>query len=568
MVLYKIKNEPSPQVVETLKNYSQLTQRLLATRGIETVEEAEKFLNPHYERDTHDPFLFKDMKKAVDRILEAIDKGEKIMIYSDFDADGIPGAVVFQEFFELIGYTNIEVYIPHRHDEGFGFHSDAVLKFAEDKIDLVVTVDCGIADNETVEKARELGVDVIITDHHESVGDVPNAYAVVDHKQKDCKYPEEILCGTGVIFKVVQALLSSRDFGVKEGQEKWLLDMVALATCADMVPLTGENRVLAHWGLFVMRKSKRPSVQALCCGLKIKQQFLTEDDIGFMIAPRINAASRMGESMEAFSFLSTKEAKEADTLFKSLEELNTQRKGLVGAMVKNIRKKIEARENHGEVIVAGSGDWLPSLLGLVANTLVEEYRCPVFLWGKDGRGVMKGSCRSDGSADVVALMERAQEHLIAFGGHTMAGGFSVSDTGVHTLEEALCGAYREISKEKQEHIVMIDAVLPLEKINEATYREIDRFAPFGMGNDKPLFEFSDVVVDSVRMFGKTKNHFEIVLTQNGANAKAIGFFMTEDSFKKKPVVGEKVNVIGHIEKSYFGWKPEVRLRLVDILPAH
>ena len=561
MVKYELRPEVNGSIGEALANYPDITKTLLASRGIQTKDEAERFLAPNYDRDTHDPMLLKDMDKAVERIYKAIDNNEKIIIYSDFDADGIPGAVILFDFFKLIKYTNVEIYIPHRHDEGFGVHLEAVDELADNGAQLIVTIDCGIADIDAVEQANKRGVDVIITDHHESPNGIPKAYAVIDHKRKDCSYPEKVLCGSGVIFKVVQALLKKRDFGIKEGKEKWLLDMVALATCADMVPLTGENRALAYWGLHVMRKSPRPGLKAMCRGLRIKQQHITEDDIGFMVAPRINAASRMGESMDAFRFLSADDEVLADEAYKELHAHNESRKGIVAGMVKKIRSRVEVRDVDHPVIVVGSPEWKPSLLGLVANKLVEEFGKPVFLWGRDGRDVLKGSARSDGSVHLVDLMEAEKDLFMGYGGHEMAGGFSIAQKDIHHLEEKLSEVYEKVSQEKAEPVQMVDMSLPIARVNEATYREIERFAPFGVGNEKPLFEFADVVIDSVRMFGKQKNHFELV----AGGIKGIGFFMDEKSFSKKPVAGKKVTVIAHIEKSLFGWKPEIRLRLVDIV---
>jgi len=562
MAEYKLREDVADGI---LLDYPDLTRRLLAYRGIERKEEAEKFLSPSYDRDVHDPMLFADMEKAIKRIYDAIDRNEKIIIYGDFDADGIPGTVVLYDFFQLIGYENVEVYIPHRHDEGFGVHLDAVDDIASRGANLIITVDCGIADIEAVKRSNELGIDVIITDHHESPNGAPDAFAVIDHKSEGCQYPEQVLCGAGVVFKLVQALLLNKDFGIAQGKEKWLLDMVALATCADMVPLVGENRALAYWGLVVLRKSRRPGIRAMCRALRINQRYMTEDDIGFMIAPRINAASRMGESMDAFRFLAARDEAIADEAYRSLHEHNETRKGVVAGLVKKIRTEIKNRNVDRSVIVVGNPEWKPSLLGLVANKLVEDFGKPVFLWGRDGKDVLKGSCRSDGSVSVVALMDKAGEIFSAYGGHDMAGGFSLVQDNIHHLEEVLSEIYIDISGTKKEDVIPLDAELPLERVNETTYREIERFAPFGVGNPKPFFEFSGVLVESVRSFGKQKNHFEIIVSDGGAKIKGIGFFMDEKSFSKKPKEGERVTVIAHIEKSMFGWKPEIRLRLIDII---
>jgi len=372
---------------------------LLFHRGVKTSEEKEKFLNPDYEKHIHNPFLLKDAEKSAKRIIKAIENNEKIVIYSDYDADGIPAGVILHDFFKKIGFNNFINYIPHRHDEGFGLNNDAIEQFANDKVDLIITLDCGIGDIEAVKLAKQKEIDVIITDHHEPHTELPPAFAIVDHKQKDCNYPEKILCGSGIAFKLVQAILQIKRFEMKEGQEKWFLDMVGIATLSDMVPLIGENRVFASYGLKVLRKSPRKGLMRLFDHLRMNQRYITEDDIGFMIAPRINAASRMGVPMDAFLLLSTDNDDEAHKYVEHLDHINNERKGIVASLVKEVKKIIKERytENPRNVIVAGNPEWKPSLVGLVANICAEEFSKPVFLWGRDGDGVIKGSCRSGGT---------------------------------------------------------------------------------------------------------------------------------------------------------------------------
>lgn len=299
MKKYSIKGPIPTKVKDSLSAYPKLMQELLFYRGIETVSAADEFLNPDYEKHIHDPFLIKDMDKAVKRILLAIKNNEKIVIYSDYDCDGIPGGVILHDFFKKIKYKNVSNYIPHRNDEGYSLNIGAIKEFSKEGAKLIITVDCGITDVKEVDVANNLGIDVIITDHHLVPKILPKAYAILNSKQEDDTYPYDMLCGAGVAFKLVQGLLAKGDFGITPGWEKWLLDMAGLSTIADMVPLTGENRVIAYFGLKVFRKSPRPGVQELCRKAKVRLHNVTEDDIGFMVAPRINAASRMGKPMEA-----------------------------------------------------------------------------------------------------------------------------------------------------------------------------------------------------------------------------------------------------------------------------
>ncbi len=543
----KVYSVRETKIKEGLEMYPELLQLLLSSRNIENPEE---FLNPDYSK-LHDPFLMKDMNKAVERILRAIKNDEKIVVYSDYDCDGGPGGVLMHDFFKKIGYKNFVNYIPHRHKEGYGLNTNAL---DELKARLLITVDLGITDCSQVDHANSIGTDVIITDHHIPGNELPKAYAILNAKQKDCTYPFDGLCGTGVAFKLVQALLPN--FSVKEGWEKWLLDMVGLATVADMVPLVGENRIFAHYGLLVLRKSRRIGLMKMCRKMNVKQWTITEDDIGFMIAPRINAASRMGVSMDAFRLLTTEDEVEADILAKHLNKINNERKGIVAAMSKEIKKRISSLEKINDVIVMGKPDWRPSLLGLSANSMVEEYNRPVFLWGREETGIIKGSCRSDGRVSVVALMEEVKDSLIEFGGHAFSGGFSVLQENVYFLEEKLSAAYNKL-KINIDETLFVDKLMDISDVTWDTYTMLEKLGPFGMGNPKPLFLFENVTVTAVQYFGKEKNHLRLSF----GGVDAIEFFTKRDQIEE----GSIVTLVANIEKSVFLNKRELRLRIVDIV---
>ncbi|HQT83199.1 MAG TPA: DHH family phosphoesterase, partial [Candidatus Paceibacterota bacterium] len=366
---------------EELAAYDDLTAALLARRGITTKEDAERFLNPSYDEHLHDPFLMTEMQKAAERFARAITSGEKIAVWSDYDCDGIPGAVLLHDFLKKAG-ANFENYIPHRHEEGYGMNVRGIERLAKNGVTLVVTVDSGITDTEPVVRARELGMDVIVTDHHLPSEKLPEAFAILNpNAREDEMYPFKSLCGSGVAWKLVCATLAVAPElreKVPEGWEKWLLDMVGLATIADMVPLTGENRVLATYGLTVMRKSPRIGLQKLLRGMRVEQRGITEDDVGFMIAPRVNAASRLGEARDAFKLFITTDESEADLLAKKLEKLNRERKAQAGAITRAVHTRLKEREVRS-IIALGDPEWRPSLLGLVANTIADEYERPVFL---------------------------------------------------------------------------------------------------------------------------------------------------------------------------------------------
>ncbi len=560
MKKYKLQAEPPK---EYLKGHSPLIRSLLFNRGV-SEESSGAFIDPDYEKGTHPPSLMPDMRKAVSRFLKAIGENEKIIIYSDYDADGICAGALWKNFLEGIGYKNFINYIPHRHEEGYGLNSEAVEELSGGERCLLITLDCGSSDTESVMRANELGMDVIITDHHETSNGLPPAYAILNPKRSDSKYPFKELSGTAVAFKFIQGILEKDRSLMKEGMEKWLLDLVAIATVSDMVPLIDENRVLSRFGFLVLRKSPRKGIMRLCRKLNIPQKTITEDDIGFMITPRINAASRMGSADDAFVLLSTNDEKEAACVADALEHVNNERKGIVASMVKEIKKKVKSSTDN--VIVAGNPKWRPSLLGLAANSIAEEFSKPVFLWGRDGNNIIKGSCRSEGSTNVFTLMMRAEHSFIEYGGHNFAGGFSVAFDSIHTLSRELNSAYQELPKKETNEEVLIDLSLSLNDVNNETMKDIERMFPFGMGNPKPSFLFRDVLIEEVSSFGKNNDHLRLKLVSpSGNRIEAMAFFTKANDLTVFPEASLNSQIIANIERSFFRGRSELRLRLIDCI---
>jgi single-stranded-DNA-specific exonuclease len=565
---------PIPEVSnETLSAFDPLVRTLLLARGITTDVEAEHFLNPDWERDIHDPFLMKDMRLACERITRAMKEQEQIVLWSDYDMDGIPGAVVLWDFFRAVGYEKVVHYTPHRNKDGFGLNKTGLDALKAEGAHLVLTIDCGIGDVEMVAYANTLGFEVIVTDHHIPGDILPPAYAVLNPKQEGCMYPEKMLCGAGVAFKLVQGMLAHlatlenplQTLPAK-GWDKWLLDMAGMSTIADMVPLRGENRALAHFGLMVLRKSRRPGLHALLKKARADQRHLTEDDIGFTIAPRVNAASRMGHARDAFRLLATNDPLEAGVLADELERINAERKTVVATMKREIKRRLEHQGDIKEVIVLGNPEWKPSLLGLVAGGLAEEYARPVFLWGREDGVTIKGSCRSGGGVSVYEVMRYTAESFIEYGGHAQAGGFSVGHEEVHSLERALNDAHAKLANEERTLTCTYDAELAPEDITWDLHRTVARLAPFGESNPKPLFALRAVVLESVRLFGKGSEHLEVSIARSqGRPLKAIAFFTKPDAFGVPLAEGMTVSLVAHLEASYFGGKTELRLRMVDIM---
>ncbi len=562
---------------EALAEYDDLTASLLARRGVKSREEAAAFLSPSYDEHIGDPMKILNMPKAAARVAKAIADGERITVWSDYDCDGIPGGVVLHDFLKKAG-ANFTNYIPHRHLEGYGVSIDGVEKLAEEGTTLMITVDCGITDVEALARAKELGIDVILTDHHlpqnESEGGLPPAFAVINPKQEGETNEFRDFCGGGLAWKLACAVLQHGFPGrenIPAGWEKWLLDMAGLSTIADMVPLVGENRVIAKYGLMVMRKSPRIGLQKLLKNARVNQGYITEDDVGFMIAPRVNAASRMGNPRDAFELFTTEDESRADVLAKELEKINRSRRAVAGAITKAAHERLEARKLEGalpDVIAMGDPDWRPGLLGLVANTLAEEYERPVFLWGREGGVSLKGSCRAGmPGISVVDLMQGAGDTFAGFGGHRASGGFTVKDDAIFYLEERLCKAYAVLPKGDAALDARADAEISAVEATGELLSRLTKLAPFGMGNEKPVFALRGVSIARVSWFGKAEEHLKLSITTDGFDAlEGVAFYAKRElgAGIKNISAGKSVNLLGSLERDQFTKGRPVRLRLVSV----
>lgn len=541
-----------------------LVRQILFYRGVKDDAEIEKFLNPDYENDLHDPFLMKDMDKSVERILRAIKNNEKIVIYGDYDADGVCASAIFHEFFKKIDFNNFHIHIPDRHLDGYGLNLNAIKEFLEQKVNLVITLDCGISDYGEVEKLNSVGIDVIITDHHLAPEKLPNAYAIVDSRQNDDNYPFKYLCGAGVAFKVVQALIQRGGFSIVDGWEKWLLDLVCLATVADMVPLIDENRVLAHYGMKVLGKTQRQGLKSFFRRLGFNPANLSEDDISFMLAPRLNVSSRMDHANASFELLITESAEEADWITGRMEVMTAERKGIVAKIIEEIDGLL-SETKFPTFIIAGNMEWNTGVLGMTASRVAEKYNKPVFLWGRGEAKEIKGSGRSDGSINLVELMNAMPEGFLSEkGGHAMAAGFSVSEGKINELEKEILTAFEKIPKQKTEsEILYIDKELEIDDVNEETYSVIDKLRPFGMDNSKPVFLFSDIEIAAVKKFGNGGIHLQLDFKKaDGGIVSAITFFSNGNYAELR--AGSRIDLVATLEKSFFRAVPELRLRIVDI----
>lgn len=572
--------EPLDEHVRSeLSAYDDFTAALLSRRGVTTAEEAEAFLSPSYDSHIGDPLLLKDMEKAAKKVAEAINTQSKIAVWSDYDCDGIPGGVVLHDFLKKAG-ANFTNYIPHRHEEGFGLNEKGLQKLADEGAQLVITVDCGISDVDAVAFANSIGLEVIITDHHLPGPELPAAFAIIDPKQEGETYPFRDFCGGGLAWKLVCGVLAVGFNGreeIKEGWEKWLLDMAGLSTIADMVSLTGENRVLAHYGLMVMRKTPRIGFQKLCKAARVNQKYLTEDDVSFMLAPRVNAASRMGDAMDAFRLFTTSDEVEAEELAKKLEGINRSRRAAGAAVTKRVHERLAERKENGEavpdVIVMGDPEWRPGLLGLVSNSIAEEYQRPVFLWGREGNNVLKGSCRA-GRPDVhlLELMQATTDTFVEFGGHRASGGFSIRDDAIYFLEERLNAVFKSLSFNAVDGAAYADSALTIEQATPRLLKRIEMLAPFGMGNPKPTFVLRNVEVVQISWFGKSGEHLRLRLRSNGLSfetdsIEAISFYAKRELGNVCSQLKQNMHptLLATLERDQFSKGQPVRLRIVSIV---
>ena len=488
---------------------------LLLQRGITSFEEARAFFNPSL-ADLHDPFLMKDMDKAVERILLAISSEQPILIYGDYDVDGTCSVAVLYLFLSAI-YPNVFTYVPDRYKEGYGVSSQGI-DFADDnQIPLIITLDCGIKSHEQVAYARERRIDMIITDHHTPSETLPEALAVLNPKRADCSYPYKELCGCGIGFKLVQALCKTLDFSPETAYK--YLDLVALATCADIVPLTGENRILVHTGLQLINQQPTEVMQLLLASAKRPVEVR---DLVFVAAPRINAAGRMEHAEKAVRFLIGRDLDKAT----ELEYLNTQRKTTDEQITKQALCMILSQgEEEAPATVVFSQDWHKGVIGIVASRLIETYYRPTIVFTQSG-DVLAASARSVKGFNLYEALCECKDELIQFGGHTAAAGMTLRPENYERFKQKFQEVVeRTLPQELRSPKLTLSGELPLGDITYTFYRCLQRFAPFGPKNMTPVFYAYGVLAKEVRRVGKDFSHLRMILTDPKSNHDfvAVGF---------------------------------------------
>ncbi|MCX5668410.1 MAG: single-stranded-DNA-specific exonuclease RecJ [Candidatus Omnitrophica bacterium] len=499
-------------------NISKITAQLLSNRGIDSLKEAGEFIACSLS-SCHDPFLMKGMSRAVERIQSAISGKEKILVYGDYDVDGMTAVTVLYTALKNLGAI-AETYIPNRLEEGYGLNVGAIKKAERDGVSLIVTVDCGIGSFAEIEHAKAYKIDVIVTDHHEIVEDrLPAAYAIINPLQEDCGYPFKHLAGVGIAYKLAKALYEGTSFLAED-----FLDLVSLGTIADIVPLKGENRILAKHGLGEINRRTRIGLEALTEASGLNGKEISSGHIGFILGPRINAMGRTGSPQKALELLMASDKAEALILAKMLNAENRNRQKIEAGILEEALSKVEREVNfkHHKVIVLGGENWHPGVIGIVASRIADRFYRPTILVSLDGKHG-KGSGRSIDKFNLFDAILKCKDLLVGFGGHEGACGLTIEKNKLDDFREMINSLkYEDAAEEIFSPQLNIDMDIPLNDLTESVIGEIERLAPFGEENPRPVFSSRNLLVkEGTRQIGK--NGFKMWVTDNSTTCEAVSF---------------------------------------------
>jgi len=599
-----ISRKYSKEFAKEFPEFSSVVLQLLWDRNIRNQTEIDEFFNPDYEQDLHDPFLMKGMSKAVDRILRAIEKDEKIVVYGDYDVDGVTSsAIIINTLLEIKSIISsrkkhetkkfASVYIPDREREGYGLNKKAITEIKNKGTNLIITVDCGISNFDKVEFAKKLGMDLVITDHHYVPEKPPKAFAVVNPKQKSCDYPFKELSGAGVAFKLAQAIFekirkrSKVSAKIGFGFEKWLLDLVALGTVADCVDILGENRTLTKYGLLVINKTRRVGIKKLVSvsGLKTiengsisKKKEIDTSAISFVIAPRLNAAGRMDHANTSYGLITTDSEDKASKLALKLENNNKNRQRVTEKTVNEIKFRMDKYKSIPKVIIESDSNWKLGIVGLVAGKLADEYSRPFLIFQRRKKYSL-GSGRSINEFNLIKSIEKCKDILIEFGGHSQAAGLKVANEHFEEFKKRINSIADETLKEK--HFIpslKIDCKVKHEQINWKLFDEVGKFEPFGHGNKKPVFLAEKLEVHEIKTVGTNNSHLKICFKTAQLSPKekkttkyfnAIAFNMgklVDEMPEKKPGLrwGDIVDVVFQLDVNEWNGNRELQMNILDL----
>lgn len=543
-------------------NLSELMATLLVNRGIVDKKDIEIFLAPT-RSDFHDPFLMPDMKEAVDRIEQAIHKNEKIIIYGDYDVDGVTSITVLKKFLESRGMTNVGYYIPKRLDEGYGLNKEAVKKIYEDGYQLIITVDCGITGMEEIEYAYSLGMEVIVTDHHEPLDEIPKAVAVIDCKRKDSEYPFKGLAGVGVVFKLTQAL--SQRLGLEEKEYLKYLDIVCIGTISDIVPLVDENRVISKLGLKLVAQTRCLGLKCLLEANVSKNAVINATTVSFGIAPRINACGRIGYETEAVKLFTTENLQEARETTEKLNSYNKTRQEIEKNIFEEAKEMIEKNQMQNQnTIIIGKEGWHHGVIGIVASKITELYFKPTILIGFE-ENIGKGSGRSVPGFDLHEALHRLGGYLDKYGGHEMAVGVTINRGNFAQFSEELEKRAQEAHTEEIVPIISIDKEITGKELTLEMAESLLELEPYGTSNKVPIFLVKNLKIDSIRTLVEGK-HLKLTL-QDGTNLiSGIGFNLGK--YADEFLLGDKVDVIGMIEINVFNHIKNIQINIKDMRKSY
>lgn len=540
--------------IEELKNelnVSRLFVEVCFQRGLTTKEAIQEFIQVD-ETWFHDPYFLYDMERVVERITEAIENFEQITIYGDYDADGMTSTALLTETLESLG-ANVNYFIPSRFKEGYGPNSAAFEQIIQDGTSLIITVDNGVAGHEAIQHATSLGADVIVTDHHELPDELPDAYAIIHPKHPNSEYPFSDLAGVGVALKVAHALLGELPVEV--------LDLAAIGTVADLVSLRGENRAVVYFGLKMMEQTQRIGLLQLFNLLEKKTSDITEETIGFQIAPRLNAVGRLGEATPCVELLITHEPTRAKELVQYIDEQNTERKAIVEQMTNDVEARLQEKSIDEEVIVLADENWHQGVLGIVASRVVEKTNKPTLLFTIDSEtGMAKGSARSIQGFDIFSAFGKISHLFTQFGGHAMAAGMSTDQSNLVEIQQQLSEILSELDDiELIQHIV---ARLPLSEITTDSINEMMALRPFGTDNEKPLIASEEVSLKQKRSVGVDGAHLKLVVEQEADELDIISFqngYMNDLLFES-----QKISVAGYLDINKWNGHSKPQLQMIDI----
>ena len=556
--IWKQRNE-NISYLDAYKNAGSIAMRLLVSRGLTDADDIRAFLDPSLD-ELNDPFLLFGMDKATDRIISAVMECEKICVYGDYDVDGITSVAVLYDFLEGLG-ADIEFYIPDRISDGYGLSIEAADNIASNGANLIISVDCGTTSVEEVSHINSLGIDVIITDHHECKDILPDAYVIINPKLHGSEYPFPYLSGVGVVYKLLGALCSKLGFS---GRERGYLDLVAVGTIADVVQLTGENRILVKAGLEKINTSPNKGLFELMAASKVSGKKIDEEMIGYILAPRINAAGRLADPAKAVHMFLADDAKKASKTAQMLCDLNKDRQAIQTQILKEAENMIASDESYedDDILVIAGTNWHNGVIGIVASVLASRHIKTTLVITVDENGLGKGSGRSFGELNLFEALVYSSEYLLEYGGHEKAAGFTVDSGNIGVLREKLQDYYRKFCNDLRTDTIIYDMILNDDILDENAISSINRLSPFGEGNPKPVFALTGARISEIAACGSENRHLKLKISCGGNFIDCIGFNMAEENNTLK--FGSRVDVLGYLQINEWRNQKNIQFQIIDI----